>query len=110
MADAPLTAEDVRRVARLARLALPQSEVEPCRYRLASVLGYMERLKQLNLDGVEPLSHVLSATTAPTESANRLDPDEPGAMLPTEALMRQAPDSLPPYVKVPKVLDEGGAA
>jgi Asp-tRNA(Asn)/Glu-tRNA(Gln) amidotransferase C subunit len=43
-------------------------------------------------------------------AVNRFDRDEPGPMLSAEALMKMAPESLPPFIKVPKVLDDGGGA
>lgn len=94
-----LTSEEVRKVARLARLALSDEQVEQYRGQLSGILGYVERLRGLDLAGVEPLAHV-------SEDVNRLDPDEPRATLPTEALMKMAPESMPPFVKVPKVIGE----
>ncbi len=98
-----LTAADVRKVARLARLALPEDQIEEHRVRLAAVLGYVERLGELDLTGVEPLAHV-------GEEAHRLRADVPGPALPTEALMAMAPDTMPPFVRIPKVLGDGGGA
>ena len=98
-----LSADDVRKVARLARLRLEEAEVEDERTRLAAVLGYVERLQSLDLDGVEPLAHV-------GEQTNRLDPDEVGGHLPNQTLMDMAPQTDPPFVRVPKVLGEGGGA
>lgn len=98
-----LSDEDVRRIARLARLALDEGEVADCRERLSAVLGYVERLRTLDLEGVELLVHV-------GDQANRLAEDEPGPTLPNEVLLRMAPERMGPFVKVPKVLDEGVGA
>jgi len=98
-----LSADDVRKVARLARLDLPPERVEAMRSQLDAVLGYVARLRELDLAGVEPLTNVADAV-------NRLDADEPGPTLPNETLMAMAPESSPPFIKVPKVLDEGGGA
>jgi aspartyl-tRNA(Asn)/glutamyl-tRNA(Gln) amidotransferase subunit C len=98
-----LSADAVRKVARLSRLALTDQQVEAYRGQLSAVLVYMERLKGLDLSGVEPMSHPIDAT-------NRLDEDVPGPTLPTSALMAMAPDALPPFIKVPKVLGEGAGA
>ena len=99
----PLTGEQVRKVAKLARLALTDAQVEDYRARLGTVLGYMERLRGLDMSDVEPLTH-------PLEASNRMDDDEPGPTLSTDELMKMAPDTMPPFIKVPKVLDEGGGA
>jgi len=98
-----LTPDQVRKVARLARLDLPESRVEPMRAQLESVLGYIERLRELDLAGVEPLTNI-------GDAINRLDPDEPGPTLPTDVLMKMAPAAEPPFIKVPKVLDGGASS
>lgn len=102
MAD-PLSPDTVRKVARLSRLALDDAQVEQYRVQLSAILGHMDRLNELDLEGVEPLAHAADA-------ANRFAPAEPGPTLPNSALMDMAPDPMPPFIKVPKVLDEGGGA
>lgn len=98
-----MSGDDVRKVARLARLEIPDDQIEDHRVRLGAVLGYVERLRGLDLGGVEPLAHV-------GEEAHRLRGDEPGGVLGTDVLMRMAPESMPPFVKIPKVLGDGGLA
>jgi aspartyl-tRNA(Asn)/glutamyl-tRNA(Gln) amidotransferase subunit C len=98
-----LSDEDVRRIAWLARLALAEEELSSYRERLSAILGYVERLRSLELAGVEPLVHV-------GDQVNRLGEDEPGKTLANEVLMRMAPERMDPFVKVPKVLDEGVGA
>jgi aspartyl-tRNA(Asn)/glutamyl-tRNA(Gln) amidotransferase subunit C len=102
MADG-LSDADVRKVATLARLAISEEGIEPLRRELQAVLGYVERLRSLDLAGVEPMAHAGEAT-------NRLDDDTPGPTLSNETLMKLAPDVLPPFIRVPKVLGEGGGA
>ncbi|MBK7403237.1 MAG: Asp-tRNA(Asn)/Glu-tRNA(Gln) amidotransferase subunit GatC [Phycisphaerales bacterium] len=105
MPDRPdqLTDADVRKVARLSRLAIDEADLARYRVELAAVLGYVERLRELDLSGVEPLTHV-------GDEANRLDPDEPGPTLDNQIAMALAPEALPPFFRVPKVLGEGGGA
>ncbi|MBL9030087.1 MAG: Asp-tRNA(Asn)/Glu-tRNA(Gln) amidotransferase subunit GatC [Phycisphaerae bacterium] len=98
-----LTLDQVRRVARLARLALPNEHLERSRSHLAAVLDYMQQLRALDTTGVEPLARV-------SDDANRLDDDTPGPCLPTDALLAMAPRALPPFIQVPRVLGDGGAA
>jgi aspartyl-tRNA(Asn)/glutamyl-tRNA(Gln) amidotransferase subunit C len=103
---APISAADVRKVARLSRLAVPDAQVEAYREQLGAVLGYVERLRELDLKEVEPLTHVGA-------NFNRLAPDEPGPTLTNERLMHLVPEAgraTPPFIGVPKVLDEGGGA
>lgn len=95
-----LSIEDVRRVSRLARLAVSDERLERYRAQLGAVLEHMRSLGELDLTGVEPLAH-------PTEDADRWDADEPRDPLTTSELMRIAPEVVPPFIKVPKVLGEG---
>lgn len=98
-----LTHDAVRRVATLSRLALDDTTIGAYAEQLSATLGYIERLRELDLEGVEPLTNPMDAT-------NRLGADEPGETLDTEALMKMAPAKAPPFVRVPKVLGEGGGA
>lgn len=93
----------VRKVARLSRLALDNGAIQRSGEQLRAVLGYIDRLRELDLDGVEPMAH-------PLDVSNRLDPDEPRQPLAREALLRMAPEKAGPFVKVPKVLGEEGGA
>jgi aspartyl-tRNA(Asn)/glutamyl-tRNA(Gln) amidotransferase subunit C len=98
-----LTGQQVRRVARLARLALSDEQVDNARAQLGAVLRYVESLGELDLTGVEPMAH-------PTDAANRWDDDEPRPGLPNQALMDMAPQREPPYIRVPKVIGGGEGA
>jgi len=93
----------VRKVARLSRLALTDAEVEDCRTKLSAVVGYMERLKQLDLENVEPMVNV-------GEVSNRFDDDAPGPTIPNAVFTKMAPYTVGPFVRVPKVLDDEGGA
>ncbi|NJL31545.1 MAG: Asp-tRNA(Asn)/Glu-tRNA(Gln) amidotransferase subunit GatC [Phycisphaerales bacterium] len=99
----PLTHEQVRHVARLSRLKLSDTEVDTFAHQLSDILAYVEKLNQLNLDGVEPMAHALDLT-------NVLRADEPQPGLTVEAVLANAPASEPPFFLVPKVLDDGSGA
>lgn len=94
-----LALNDARRVATLARLAVPDDRLETFRAQLGAVLEHMRSLNELNLEGIEPLAR-------PTDEADRWDADEPRSGLPNKALMDIAPDISPPFIRVPKVLGE----
>jgi aspartyl-tRNA(Asn)/glutamyl-tRNA(Gln) amidotransferase subunit C len=104
MSESPerLTIDEVRKVARLSRLALDEQRIAEQSGRLSAVLEYIERLRRLDLEGVEPLAN-------PAEETNRLREDEPVEGLPTEALMQMAPATHPPFVTTPKTGAGGGA-
>jgi aspartyl-tRNA(Asn)/glutamyl-tRNA(Gln) amidotransferase subunit C len=54
-----LTAEEVRKVADLARLELSEGDIETMAKQLSAVVDYINQLQQVNTDGVEPLAHAL---------------------------------------------------
>jgi len=78
--------EEVLHVARLARLALGEEEIEPMARELSGVLDHVAKIGELDLDGVPPTSHVVEITGA-------LRPDEPVPSLPRDLALAQAPAS-----------------
>ena len=76
--------EEVLHVARLARLALSEDEIEPMARELSAVLDHVAKIGELDLEDVAPTSHVVEVTGA-------LRPDEPRACLPREVALAQAP-------------------
>ncbi len=104
MAEHQLTEEYVRRVAHLSRLALSDAEVAALRGEVSGVLGLFERLRGLDVSGVEglPRDGVVDRSA--------LADDVPGPVLGVDVLMRMAPDAQPPFIGVPKVLGDGGGA
>jgi len=97
-----IDAEQVRKVAKLARLALTDAEIEEFTGQLGAILGYVEKMDELDTTGVEPLAHCLPIS-------NILRTDEVRPSLGTEMTLSNAPDSDGPFFKVPKILDEGSA-
>ena len=79
-----IDAEEVRKVARLARLQLSEEEIEPMARELSSVLDHIEKIGELDLEDVPPTSHVVEVTGA-------LRADEPCESLPREVSLAQAP-------------------
>ncbi|HEX8986638.1 MAG TPA: Asp-tRNA(Asn)/Glu-tRNA(Gln) amidotransferase subunit GatC [Rhodocyclaceae bacterium] len=54
-----LTHDDVRRIARLARIETSHDEVERTRGQLNDILGFIEQLQSVNTQGIEPMSHAV---------------------------------------------------
>jgi aspartyl-tRNA(Asn)/glutamyl-tRNA(Gln) amidotransferase subunit C len=77
--------DQVLHVARLARLELSEDEVERMASELSAILEHVERISSLDLEGVEPTSHVVALE-------NVLRPDEPRPSLPRERALEPAPD------------------
>jgi aspartyl-tRNA(Asn)/glutamyl-tRNA(Gln) amidotransferase subunit C len=84
----------VLHVARLARLALTDEEVERMARELSAVLDHIERISEVDLAGVPPTSHVVDVV-------NALRPDEPRASLPREVALAAAPEPLEQGFGVP---------
>src|ERR1017187_9942325 len=76
--------EEVLHVARLARLALSEDELEPMARELSAVLDHIAKIGELDLTDVPPTAHVVEVT-------GRLRPDEPRASLPRDVVLEQAP-------------------
>ena len=86
--------DQVLHVARLARLKLTDEEVERIGPELTKILEHVERMNQLDLEGVEPTSHVV-------QLENVLREDVPRPSLPKERALEQAPDASPDGFRVP---------
>jgi aspartyl-tRNA(Asn)/glutamyl-tRNA(Gln) amidotransferase subunit C len=86
--------DQVLHVARLARLKLTDEEVERLTGELQDILQHVEAIQALDLDDVEPTSHV-----APLE--NVLRPDEPRPSWPRQRILGEAPDASDEGFRVP---------
>ncbi len=82
--------EQVLHVARLARLALREEEIEPMARELSAVLDHIATIGELDLQGVPATSHVI-AESMPARPGLR--PDEPRPSWPREVVLSQAPDA-----------------
>jgi aspartyl-tRNA(Asn)/glutamyl-tRNA(Gln) amidotransferase subunit C len=76
--------DEVLHVARLARLALSEEELEPMARELSAVLDHVAKIGELDLDDVPPTSHVVEVTGGLRE-------DVPRPCLPREVVLSQAP-------------------
>lgn len=99
-----ISKDEVLKVGLLGRIELSETEVETFSSQLSDILGYVERLQELDTEETEPLAHAL-----PIE--NVLRPDEPReSLLPQEAV-GGAPDSAEGNLfRVPRVIDDGTSA
>lgn len=92
--------EQLRKIARLARLELSDADLAPFARQLTAILDYVDQLKQLNTEGVEPLAHPL-----PVQNVFRAD--DLDASLPVDDALANAPQRLGDFFGVPAVLDPG---
>jgi aspartyl-tRNA(Asn)/glutamyl-tRNA(Gln) amidotransferase subunit C len=86
--------EQVLHVARLARLRLDEAEVETMAGELSWILGHVDRIADLDLDGVEPTSHVVALE-------NVLRADKPWTSLPPQVALASAPEPFDGAFRVP---------
>ena len=99
-----ITAEQVRHVARLSRLALADDELARLTPQLESILEYVAKIGELDVSAVQPLAHAVDVTNVLRE-----DVIEPA--LPLDKVLQNAPATDGPFFKVPKVIggDEDSA-
>jgi aspartyl-tRNA(Asn)/glutamyl-tRNA(Gln) amidotransferase subunit C len=93
-----LSREDVRRVALLARLRLTPDEESQLTAQLDAILGYMEKLNELDTTHIEPFSHAVDAVNVLREDRVTNRPD-------TDALLANAPDRDATFFRVPKIIE-----
>lgn len=86
--------EQVLHVAKLARLKLTEDEVEKMASELSGILEHVERINRLELESVEPTSHVVAVE-------NVLRPDEPRPSWPRDDVLERAPDPAAGSFRVP---------
>ncbi|HEX9242507.1 MAG TPA: Asp-tRNA(Asn)/Glu-tRNA(Gln) amidotransferase subunit GatC [Anaeromyxobacter sp.] len=95
-----LSLEEVRRIAGLARLRLSAEEERTFAEQLSAILDHVRQLEELDVSGVEPMTHALAAGEVP---ALRPDANRPG--LPAEEALAQAPAREGTCFKVPRIIE-----
>ena len=94
-----ITADDVRKVAHLARLDLPEAKITTYTGQLERILDYVDQLQSVDTDGVPP-------TTRAVEVVNVTRQDKVVATEVREELLDQAPLREGDFFRVPKILAE----
>ncbi len=95
-----LTLDQVRKVAKLARLELPEDDLVRMQSQLSAILDYVAQLDELDTEGVEPLAH-------PLDMQNVFRPDVPVPSLSPNEALQNAPkrEKGKDYFSVPAVFD-----
>ena len=91
-----ISREDVLHVAKLARLEIPEDQIEAVQAQLGEILEAVGKVSELDLSGVEPTSH-------PLDLVNAWDEDEPVPSLSREEALANAPDPVDGAFRVPAV-------
>ncbi len=93
-----IDAEEVERIAELAHLDLDDAEIEALREDLAEILAYVDKLEELDTEGVEPTTHAVLQ-----RMIGREDGAEQG--LSREEVLSNAPDEQDGQFRVPKAVE-----
>jgi len=89
----------IDRLSRLALLDFTEAEREEVKADLEKMIGFVDKLRELDTTGIEPLLHMSSTVNAWRE-------DQPGAMLPQATALANAPLHDDQYFHVPKVINK----
>ncbi len=93
-----VTLEQVREIAALARLEFDAAEEADLVRELTTILDYVEQLEELDVSGVDPMSHVL-------DIYNVFREDEPAVRISRAEALSNAPDADAEYFRVPRVIE-----
>ncbi|MGI6454794.1 MAG: Asp-tRNA(Asn)/Glu-tRNA(Gln) amidotransferase subunit GatC [bacterium] len=93
-----ISRDEVKHIALLSRLELSEEEVDLYTRDIAEILDYVEKLKEVDITGVEPTSHAVPMY-------NVMRRDEVQKHLSTEEALMNAPETEPPFFKVPRVTE-----
>ncbi len=96
---ARITRQDVEHVARLARLALTEEEVEALTHELGAILDHAAEVSALDTADVPPTAH-------PLPLVNVLRPDEARPGVPRDEVLAEAPEAEDRRFRVPRILGE----
>jgi len=94
-----ISRDDVVHVARLARLALTDAELETMREQLNAILSHIDALKAVDTTGIEPTSHAVP-------QFNVMRDDDPRPCLSVEEMLANAPDRAGDFFRVPRIIEE----
>jgi aspartyl-tRNA(Asn)/glutamyl-tRNA(Gln) amidotransferase subunit C len=94
----PLSADEVRYIARLANMRLTDQEVEQYRTQLSNILQHFQSLQQVDTTGVEPTGHATDVNTVLRE-------DRADAPLDREHVLANAPAVSGEFIRIRPVLD-----
>ncbi len=96
----PLSLDEVRRIAVLARLKLSPDEERTFQGQLSAILDYVAQLNELDVSGVEPMTHALAAG-----EQTPLRDDEVHRSLPPDEALANAPAREETWFQVPRIIE-----
>jgi aspartyl-tRNA(Asn)/glutamyl-tRNA(Gln) amidotransferase subunit C len=90
--------DTARRVAKLARIQVPEADLPELANEFSTILGFIEQLNEVDVDGIEPMTSV-----TPQRLKRRTDVVTDGNQ--AEAVVKNAPDAREGFFAVPKVVE-----
>lgn len=93
-----VTTDDVRKAARLSRIAVEEARLEALAGELNGILGWIDQLNEVDIEGVEPMTSVVEATL-PMRTDEVTDGDKP------DQVLANAPKSEDGFFVVPKAVE-----
>jgi len=108
-----ISREEVLRVAELAHLELSPEEIDTYRGQLDEILSYVDKLKELDVEDIEPMAQVLFTTQDDAQDDgngvrkvhSELREDVLRRCDAAEAILAQAPEAAKPFFRVPRVIE-----
>lgn len=94
-----LTREEILHIATLARIGLDEKDIKKYQNELSEILDYFNRLKELNLEGIEPIGHITGM-----QNIYRSDINKDLELLEKERIIKNIPENKDGYIKVKSVL------
>ncbi len=91
-----ITKEEVKHVAKLARLELTEEEITKYSEQLGNILTYVEQMKEVDTTGIEPMPHAIPVTNVMREDVVKYEQTK-------EELMQNAPYEEDGFFRVPKI-------
>lgn len=92
-----ITTQDVENIALLARLEIQQEEINAYQNELSKILDFVDKIKQLNLQSIEPTSHILNIQNIFREDTTKNSFER-------EKVLQNAPQQKDGFIVVPKVI------
>ena len=99
MANKNITIDEVKRIAKLSKLDIPEDQIHYYADEMDKILEYFQIISKVDTSNVEPLTHI-------TDHYNIVRKDEVDKCIENKKFIKNCPESFGHYIKVPKILDK----
>ena len=98
MSDKKITIEEVKHIAKLSKLNIPDNELEYYLSEMDKMINHFNILSKVDTSNVEPMTHVNTMTNIYRE-------DEPKDSLSTKEALKNSSETFGQFIKIPKIID-----